>query len=128
MVRPPFMVWVAALALLGAGLLTLLASGYEAWTAGEDGSIFPWLVLGVACLGEILMAMVVPMAQRWTTALSLLVSLAVGVLAFGLALTVGDGLVSLPAVASVASFFAAFLCLPTLALVHVYQNELEDLF
>ncbi|TNE83922.1 MAG: hypothetical protein EP330_31240 [Deltaproteobacteria bacterium] len=125
MIRPPIMVWITGVCLLLAGLGSLAASGFHAFTLEEDGSYVPWVVLALAALVEMAMGLVVPIATRWASALGVLVAIGVGTVAVALGFIAGGGAISAAAVSSLPSFGGAFLGLITLVLVHQYRNELE---
>ena len=129
--RPPVIVWPSALCVLGSALLVLGAAGWEALAIEEDGSLVPWLVLGAGAIVKLLAAMIMPMSARWSTALCVMVTGGLGVVAMGLGWMMGtdDAIgISLAVPAGLASLGACLLCLLALAFVHQYRSALEALY
>lgn len=129
--RPPIITWIAGFAMLGSALLLIVASGLEIYALEEitDGAV--WAVLIIVSLLQIVGALFMPVAARWSTALCLLITMVsgAGAMAAGL-MWGGEGLFGLawPIFAGVACLGAAFLCFVAFPFVHIYRNDLEDLY
>ncbi|MCO4744212.1 MAG: hypothetical protein KC912_05450 [Proteobacteria bacterium] len=128
--RPPLITWFTGFLMLGSALLLMAAAGLEAWALEELTDALVWGVLIGLGFVQIVGALFMPIAARWSTLLCWLITMATGVggvaagwmwgtpAVFGFAWSIFAGLACLG---------AAFFCFISFFFVHHYRSQLDDL-